>query len=250
MMARPVLSRQPHIIMPCMMKSGSTYLAHAIASHQGLRRVRLTPTWGAREPELCEIRLSRYNHLPYVSQHHLKNSEWTQELIRRYRMTTVVLVRNLFDVTVSLRDHIRRETPVMPIAYFSQDHASLPDPELEAAIADLAIPWFVNFYVGWRQAPNAYFVDYDELIRNPRPILAEIFRRAGIKATSDSIELALSKVQTKNNRQNVGIKGRGNQLSLDVKQRIVQLLQYYPSIQKDEYVANMLAQMKSHQSSK
>lgn len=240
-LVRPVFPRRPHILIPCMLKSGSTFLAHALAAHSGLRRARLTPTWGAREQELCEIRLSYYNHFGYVSQHHLKNSEWTQELIRRYRMSTVVLTRDLFDIAVSLRDHIRRESPVMSVAHFTEEHAQLPDAELEEAVADLAIPWFVNFYAGWRQDPNALFVDYDELTADPAAVLAVILDRSGVKATPASIGRALEKVQEQNNRYNKGQKGRGQQLSPHVKDKIVQQLRHYPSIQNDPYVQRMLA---------
>lgn len=238
--ARPFLPRRAHILIACMMKSGSTFLAQALAAHRGLRRCRLTPTWGAREAELCELRLSRYNHLGYVSQHHLKNSEWTQELIRRYHMTTVVLTRDLFDVTVSLRDHMRRETPVMSVAHFSEEHARMPDAELEEAIADLAIPWFVNFYAGWREDPNALFVDYEELTADPAAILNTILNRAEVKSTPKSIARALEKVQGQNNRYNKGQKGRGQQLSPHVRDKIIRQLRYYPSIQDDPYIRKMV----------
>lgn len=240
-LVRPVFPRRPHILVPCMLKSGSTFLAHALAAHGGLRRARLTPTWGAREQELCEIRLSYYNHLGYVSQHHIKNSEWTQELIRRYRMTTVVLIRDLFDITVSLRDHIRRESPVMSVAHFTAEHARMPDEELEEAVADLAIPWFVNFYAGWRQDSNALFMDYEDLTTDPAAVLATILDRASVKATPASIARALEKVEGQSNRYNKGQKGRGQRLSPQVKEKIIRQLRYYPSILDDIYVQKMLA---------
>ena len=239
MLARPFLPRRPHILMPCMMKSGSTFLAHALAAHAGLRRCRLTPAWTAREQELCELRLSRYNHTAYVAQHHLKYSTWTQELIRRYRLTPVVLVRNLFDVTVSLRDHIRADTLVNPIAWFTPHHLQLSDAELEDAIAQLAMPWFVSFYAGWRQAPNALMVRYEDIIAEPDAVMARILDHAQIATSPEKIATALALARGGQTRMNKGVAGRGAALAPQTKQRILDMLALYPEFAKDPFVTDM-----------
>jgi len=238
-MMRPLCPARPHILIPCMVKSGSTFLAHALAAHNGLRRVRLTPAWGAREQELCELRLSRYNHYAYVSQHHIKNSDWTQELIRRYQMTPVVLVRNLFDIVISLRDHIRRESHVMSMAFFTEEHARLPDRDLEDVIVDLAMPWFIHFYVSWRQSRDTIMMDYAEVVKSPDAAMARILDLAGIPCSQTTIDHALSQIEGKNNRLNKGVSDRGRSLDIKNRQKIVQMLSYYPEILNDPYVRSM-----------
>ncbi|SFI28244.1 Sulfotransferase domain-containing protein [Albimonas pacifica] len=241
MAARPLLPKKPHILIACMMKSGSTFLAHALAAHSGLRRVRLTPAWGAREQELCELRLSRYNHSAYVAQHHIKHSEWTDELIARYRLTPIVLVRDLFDIVVSLRDHIRRENRIMTVAEISERHAALPDNDLEEVIVDLAIPWFVQFYVGWRSVPNARFVRFEEMIADPAATMMEILKAGGVATNPEACEDALAQISEKKNRFNKGVVGRGAHLSDANKERIKKLLMHYPEVHGDPYIKDMLA---------
>lgn len=209
LLGRLFMPRRPHVLIACMPKSGSTFLAHILAAHSGLRRVRLTPAWGSREQELCEIRLSRYNHYAYVSQHHIKYSGWTRHLTDRYRMTTVVLVRDLFDIVVSMRDHIRKEGPVWSMAAFTQRHVALPDDELEAAVVDLAVPWFIAFYVGWRKAPDALWLDYAELVTDPATAMRAVLEKAGVPFTDASIKAALEKGSGQENRMNKGVAGRG-----------------------------------------
>ena len=67
LIARHILPKKPHVLIACMPKSGSTFLAIALAAYVGTRK-RLIPTYGHREQELCELRLIRYNMRSYVSQ--------------------------------------------------------------------------------------------------------------------------------------------------------------------------------------
>lgn len=216
-------------------------MAHALAAHSGLRRVRLTPTWGAREQELCELRLSRYNHVAYVAQHHVRHSEWTDELISRYKLVPIVLVRDLFDIVVSLRDHIRREGRVMTVASISERHAALPDSELEEVIVDLAMPWFVNFYIGWRSVPNVRLIRFEDMIVDPSTTMVKVLEAGGVVTSPETCERALAQTNGKQNRFNKGIVGRGAHLSAANKERIRKLLMHYPEVHGDQYIKDMLA---------
>lgn len=74
-----------HVLVACMPKSASTSLTNAIGAYPGFRKIALAAAYGDREQELCQIRLSRYNHRGnYVAQQHLRNSDWTQRLIDQY----------------------------------------------------------------------------------------------------------------------------------------------------------------------
>ncbi|WP_334130217.1 hypothetical protein [Sneathiella sp.] len=223
----------PHILMACMPKTASTFLASAFAELPGFRRCRLTPDWGAREQELCAIRLSRYNHQRYVAQHHLKHSEWTATLIRKYNITPVVLVRDLADITMSIRDHMRRELVRGPIAFFETRHLHMPGDELEEAIVRLAIPWYLNFYVGWRVSGGAAIFDYDDYTADPVAVMAEILQLAGHPMPRGSIAEALAKVRGENTRFNVGRAGRGRALSAGAKEALLRSLDFYPWLADD-----------------
>jgi hypothetical protein len=237
---RPLASRgKPHILVACQPKSGSTFLSTAIAGLPGFRRVGLAPGYHRREQELAEERLRRYRRQAYVAQHHVRFSLPTEKLITRYGLTTVVLVRNLFDAVISYRDAIRNDDPAGPAAFFETEHRSLPDQELDAAITRLAIPWYVNFYMSWRDAPNVHIVRYKEMIASPADTVQRIVRAAGLAVDELAIEEAISATRTENVRFNVGVVGRGGSLSDDLKREIVAMLDYYPSAARDPYVRDM-----------
>ena len=90
---------------------------------------------------------------------------------------------NLFDVVISIRDHQRNENSTGPVAFLTEYHANLPDRELELAITRLAIPWYINFYMSWREYPNALLVRYEHLIASPSNS-ARHFHKGGLHPTN------------------------------------------------------------------
>ena len=233
------LKSHPHILVACMPKSGSTFLAEAIGKYNGFRRARLIPTWGAREQELCSIKLSRYNHNQYVAQHHLRNSEWTQYLITKYNLTPVVLVRDLFDVVISFRDHLRKEGLDWPMAHFTSHHQAMGDAELEEAVVRLAMPWYMNFYAGWRSDPNALFIHYEDLINAPEKTIIDILKHSGVTPLPEKVKQSLERGKKVNTRLNVGITGRGKSLSPCAAEELQKLIDLYPEFEGDEFFKRM-----------
>ena len=228
-----LLPRRPHILIACMPKSASTFLASAISELPGFRRCRLTPDWGAREQELCAIRLSRYNHNAYVSQHHLRNSAWTQGLIRQYNLTPVVLVRNLADCVISIRDHFRKEPGEGPTAFFDESHLAMSNSDFEDAIVSLAMPWYLNFYAGWKAAVDIPIYDFDDYTGDPVQVMREILSHASVQVADSEAVTALDQVQKTKTRFNVGEIGRGKLLSDAAKDSLSRLLDHYPKYQDD-----------------
>lgn len=231
----------PHILVACMPKSGSTYLATVLSKYEGFRAVNLCPAFQRREQELCEILLARYNHRgSYVAQHHIRNSECTQRWISQFRLSPVVLIRNLADVVVSVRDHIRKEAET-PIAYFTESHIASVDADLEETIVRLAIPWYLNFYASWRESSSAMFVSYEDLIQNPEATVKGILEYSNVASDSVRIRKALDSCKTTNYRFNVGIVGRGNFIAPTAMQALCGLIDQYPQFEDDAYFKSMRA---------
>lgn len=228
----------PHVLVACQPKSGSTFLSRGLAALPRMRMVQLAPGFDRREHELCELQLRRSRHRAYVAQHHVRRSAVTDEYVQRFGLTVIVLVRDLFDVTVSLRDHLRQENVVMPMAYFEEVHRNLPDAELEAMIAQLAIPWYVNFYMSWRTCPYAHVVRYEEMIEDPVETVRSIAQIGGCTASESDIRQAIAGVRDA--RFNVGYVGRGRSLDRDVKRSIESMLKRYPAASGDDYVRRMI----------
>jgi hypothetical protein len=231
-------SRPPHILVACQPKSGSTFLSRALAALPGMRCVQLTPGYARREQELCESLLSRNRRKAYVAQHHVRWSVVTDELVRRFDLRVVVLVRDLFDAVISLRDHVRRESGAFPMAYLDEGHRALPDAELEAMIVRLAIPWYVNFYMCWRNFPDATLVRYKDLAARPAETIRRIAEGARLDPTDSQIVQAID--QARQSRFNRGIVGRGASLAPRERESILQMLRFYPEAANDPYFREML----------
>ena len=74
---------------------------------------------------------------------------------------------NIFDIVASIRDHTRNELSHSPMVAIGPEHAKLPDSALEELIAELAIPWFINFYVSWQNV-DCLRLDYEWLRSSSR----------------------------------------------------------------------------------
>lgn len=232
------------ILLACMPKSGSTFLADLICALPDFTRAKLAPSpMGRREQELDEACVQQAGRRNFVGQLHVRYSEWTAKMCREYRLKPVVLVRGLPDAVVSLRDHLRRESTIWPIFYADPDHAALDDARLEDMIVRLAAPWYANFYMGWRNAPGALLISYEELIADPAAVLREVLAFAGAEIDERAIAKAVAAVgERRESRFNVGVAGRGAKLRPETLRSLVALFDFYPDAAQDPYVQGIRAQ--------
>lgn len=213
-------------------------MANLVASYASIKRVKLLPDYGDREQELCELRLLMAHGRSYVAQQHLRNSEWTQELIRRYSLTPVALCRNLADCVVSIRDHIRKERNFGSIIAINDHVLSLDDESLDQLIIQVAMPWYLGFFEGWYKS-DALMLAYDDVVATPGRALRTVLLNAGVKIDDGQLERAVLNVVGKQNRINVGTSGRGKSLSDRNKDRLRDLIALFPGAMNSEYVANV-----------
>ena len=227
-----------------MPKSGSTFLSNVIGDLPGFRKVVLVPDHDRREQELSRRQLVRANRYNYVAQHHVRHSSWTERMCQRYSLTPVVLVRSLFDVVVSLRDHIRNESHRFPMMYLEKHHLELRDPQLEAMIATFAIPWYLNFYMGWRGVASAKIIMYEDLVAAPLDAVGAVLEFAGVKADRAQIGQSIDRVTDSGRyRLNVGTPGRGSGLQTDTFDAIWRMVELYPEAKSDRYIDLMRSQV-------
>lgn len=239
------------VLLACMPKSGSTFLAEIISELPGMRRTNVVPGHKRREQEIClealqraELetrilrRLWRRNQLAenskrprgYVTQIHVRYTEPTAEIIERHNLLPVVLVRNLFDTVISIRDHYRNSAVYMSMAYVNEEMRDWPDDKLHEFIADMVMPWYINFYVCWNDCPNKLFVTYDDLKHDIDKTVKSIVDYTGLNSNTHQISAAIERAQGANTRKNKAVSGRGDTLSKAVKDKIRGYANYYPHI--------------------
>lgn len=252
LISRAICPYRPHILVACMPKSGSTFLTNLIASYglpkpdakginklmprlTKIRHAKLVPEYGDREQELCELRLLSSHSRSYVSQQHIKNSEWTQEMIQRYSLTPVILIRNLADCVMSIRDHIRKEKHFGSIIRVDQHVLALNNEDLERLIIQVGMPWYLSFYEGWIGS-QSIILTYEDVVGQPAGTLKQVLESAGVAVEARLIQRAVDQVGEKPNRLNVGVSGRGSALSSDNCRRLEELISLFPAASSNEYL--------------
>ena len=206
------------VVVSAFPKSGSTYLTRLLSEMTGNPLRHLVQFYQHNEQDLCEIRLIRSLGMRYVVHQHIKGTENNLILMRKYGIRPVVLVRNIFDVLYSLRDHIKNEDHKTPICYVHKQYFSMDENEKLSYLVRSCIPWYLSFYVSWLEASkkiDTYWLTYEDLFSSRKgKFVFEIMDFNGLSFDKDVFDNSERKIGSINTRLNFGRSGRGKQLSI------------------------------------
>lgn len=217
----------PHYIVAAMPKSGSTLLTKLISALPEIYELNACEGYSRNEQELSAMRLMLMDKNGYVSHQHLRYSQVTQKLIEQFNLIPIVVVRDIFDVIISFTDHLSHTSTVFPMAYAPKDINEWAYEDKSAFMVDMVVPWYLNYFLSWYECPQKFFVTYQQLIENQAMTLHQIAALGGVFLGFDEIEQIIQNVNGGYTRKNVGIAGRGQQLSQDLKDRIYHMARYY-----------------------
>lgn len=227
----------PSYLLVALPKSSSTYSTRALSRILGADIYKDIVTQDRFTPkDLSVPAIVNARDKVTVSQVHLVASGANLRILQNFRMPVAILLRNLFDVVVSLRDHMNGNqyfsSILIPHAY---DTLS-PHDKLDYII-DTAVPWMVTFYVSWAQAMSrgdveTEFVFYEDMVSAQVPFFSKICARFGQQVSDADVNRALAAVEkSAATRFNVGKPGRGaSELSDAQIARIRRHADYYPGI--------------------
>lgn len=229
-LARVLGRRPPQILLACMPKSASSFVAAAVGNLPGMGVRSISYSRYYREQEIDISRLARRASQGFIAHHHIRYSDTTGTILDQFGIAPVVQTRNVFDVVASLRDHMRNISPKWPHARFTPAHAELPDAELEQAITDLMMPWYLTFYISWLERPDALWIDYEEVRVEPAEVVARIAEHAGMRVSEAEIMRAVAAADANPPRYNQGVSGRGKAICPPARERLLALAAYYPDV--------------------
>ena len=171
-----------------------------------------------------------------VSQVHLVATGANLRILKNFRIPAVILLRNLLDIVVSMRDHMEVNEFFSSIL-IPNKYSSLSKSDKEDYIIDTAVPWMVTFFVSWVQAIErgdieTEFVFYEDMISDPVPFFRKSCQCLGVSVTAEEVTAAIDKVEkSPTTRFNVGKAGRGaSELTANQIARIRRHADYYPGI--------------------
>ena len=138
------------IYLACFPKSGSTFLNQFLCSLLKWERVSGAPVsmGGAHnEQNILESRLKIIVGGNVVVQQHTKGTLRNVQLMKKYNISPTVLVRNIFDIVVSVHDHIENEDDKGPAVYIHPEYHQMTFTEKIDFLIFNALPWYFSFFV-------------------------------------------------------------------------------------------------------
>jgi Sulfotransferase domain len=203
-----------HIFLACFPKSGSTFLSTALQGLTGYSAYSAAEEYGHNEQDISRRKLRRARRTSIIQQH-AKGSKNNLNILRQYSMRPIVHVRNLFDVVISLHDHLFGEDHCVPTGYVHREFWRLSQREQFDYLIHVHLPWYFNFLVSWHEAQRHFsliMTSYEELFADPPGTLRRLADFYGFDVDDAAIERALHYVSHQHTRFNKGVTGRGREL--------------------------------------
>jgi len=224
----------PRILVVAPMKSGSTFVGNVLARYFGI----------ADKPVFPPIDFdAEHNLTPWVYlamrgksfcfNYHMLPHRSNLTTAANERIALVGLWRNIADMIVSHDDHQARQGENGP-GFFVINHAkyrSLAPRERFAFMIDVIAPWYITFYLRWRQA-NMALHPYEQMLRDQRAFFVELLAPLLTHAPVDELlDASLAAPPTSGDRFNVGQAGRSAKKLDDAsKRRLEERILEHPDI--------------------
>ncbi len=232
-----VASFAPTYVLVAIPKSSSTYSTQVLAKILGLSVYQDLVTQDRCTPkDLSLSAIVNARDRPTISQLHLTATGANLRILRNFQIPVVILLRNIFDVVTSLRDHMNAN-PYFSSVLIPNNYAALGETEKLDYVIDTAVPWMMTLYTSWVQAEArgdvaADYVFYEDMVRDPVPFFRKIAAGFGRPVGEAEVERGLALVEkSEATRFNVGKPGRGMaELNQDQIAKIRRHAVYYPGI--------------------
>lgn len=183
-------------------KSGSTFLCKTMAELTGASYTFYFDEVGhVSEQNLSEVRMSDNIRNDVVVHQHLLGSNENIHHLLSYSIRPVVLVRNIFDCILSLRDHMYHEGLEWPFL-FSVDKSFYNYSRKKQIdfLIRFAAPWYLNFYVSWISASkngklDILIINYHDLIKDKALVIGKVMEFYTEYFSTEEIEATIKMVE-------------------------------------------------------
>ncbi len=232
--------RGQFLFLATMPKSGSTFFGRVLVEITGFERVYLASAYLNLEEELYLPRIIDHLNRGTVTQQHVRANRVNIEMMKRFEIRPIVIVRNLDDILVSLREHLLREKiDSMPGFYPTANFVNLDEATQHDFLIDYVLPWYLGFYASWWSVQQSGTLDvlwlrYEDLIKDWGAGVDQALSFYGLEASPTRIAEAIDRVRESPrnvSRINVGRVGRGNSILSDAqRERARSLARFYPEV--------------------
>jgi hypothetical protein len=238
--------KRPPVVIAAAPKSGSTYLANTLRHITGLLPFRLSSAYSTNEHDLFLPALCLANANSCISKLHIKGSYHNAALMRTFGIKPILLVRRIEDTVFSLVHDLRRKAQVPQSAtgeegysfvWLDENTKNLSDERLLDLVIDLAVPWFVNFYVSWYRlceqgAVDALWLTYEQMLVDTEATVRQALAFLGFRNVAIDPGLLQRRYATFRD----GRIGQGaSMLSAKQRRRIREQFAHFPGVDFSRY---------------
>lgn len=229
------LMKSDRVFIAAFPKAGSSFVTNVLCDYTGYGERKYAEP--GMHKDLVIQRLKAVCGEPHIVKQHTIALPKNLELMHKFEIRPVVLVRNIFDGLVSLNDYL----PAMDRDNFLMPNLEGRSPEerLRATVLFCA-PFYIQFYVSWWRAEKSGFpvcwVSYEEMLSDKTGFFERIIEFCDIPL-EERLSESIAKCDVKSgnriknaNRFNVGIAGRGEQIDGELRQHIHGLCSFFPEV--------------------
>lgn len=209
-------------------KSGSTWLTNIMSNiymDMGWSVGRLVPLYGRRNQEIDPryfFQYGSFNSNVFFIQQHCVYSDYTHYLINISRTKCILQVRNLFDVAVSVYDHVSQvlDNGHNELKNFPKGVSAMNKEMLMDYVIHVEMPWYIKYVEGWYNSPlmktgKIFKVKYEEMLYDVVSSVKGIIEFAELNVSEETIINAIGNTRSANTRFNKGKIGRGSEVLND-----------------------------------
>ena len=225
-----------HIFIACAPKSGSTFLKNVLRDITGFKDMFSVYAALQNEQELDLPHFVQYGNIDTVTQQHARASEANIQILQAFEVRPTILVRDIFDTTVSLLDFYTNGYTFSTF-FDKDDFLSFDEEQKIELLIEYTLPWYFQFVASWQRADKekrleVNWISYETMIENKPKMIERILSFYGIAAPLNTIvqKIEDGEKMGERNRFNKGVAGRGKTiLSRSQRDRISRLARHFPS---------------------
>lgn len=197
-------------------KSGSTYVMRLLNELTGFPRVYGAEHRGACEQDFSDRVMNSIRYQDGICQQHAKATKHNLDISLKFKLRPVILVRNIYDLVPSLRDHFYQESDQFPTGFVPKEFYGWSEADQITYIIRVHLPWYFNFLISWHEAEGTiltHWITYQNFFLDVVRSVSGMLEFWGVDFSDSEIEMAIQAVSMKDTRLNKGIAGRGALLS-------------------------------------
>ena len=224
-----------HVFVACAPKSGSTFLKKLLIETTDFRDVFSVYAALQNEQDLDLPQLAHVARKDTVTQQHCRASEANIHLMQAFGIRPLVLVRDIFDTVMSLRDFY--DGGFAYSTFFERDrYVALGDRQRLDLLIDFVVPWYFQFVASWQRAERdqrleVMWLDYREVVGETEDTLRRVLAFYGLPIAEERVRQAIDTRHhdKRGNRFNRGIAGRGlSELDSAQRAKIASFARHFP----------------------